>query len=76
MSVISPSVPTHGEQGSTRLLLTSVEVAWLLGVSRSRVYELMNAGALRSVAIGRSRRIPRQAVDEFINSLTNGNDAA
>lgn len=48
------------------LLLTPDEAAKALAVSRARVYELMRAGELRSIRIGSSRRVPRQAVATFI----------
>ncbi len=52
-----------------RIAVTPDEAAWLLGVSRSRIYELLNAGDLPSVKIGRSRRIPRQALVDFVAEL-------
>ena len=52
-----------------KLLLKTNECAELLGVSRSRLYELMNAGAVRSVVIGRSRRIPRAELERFVEQL-------
>lgn len=48
------------------LLLTPDEAARALAVSRARVYELMRAGELRSIRIGSSRRVPREAVATFI----------
>jgi excisionase family DNA binding protein len=42
-------------------------VAAFLALSRSKVYELMDAGILPSRKIGRSRRIPRSAVIELAN---------
>jgi excisionase family DNA binding protein len=41
------------------------ETARFLGVSRSLVYRLINAGVLPTVRIGRSRRIPIRAVREL-----------
>jgi excisionase family DNA binding protein len=52
-----------------RLLLTPSEAARLLGISRTKIYELMYAGELRSVKIGRARRIPMSSVSEFVKSL-------
>jgi excisionase family DNA binding protein len=43
-------------------LMRVAEAAQFLSVGRSTVYELMNAGRLAYVKIGRSRRIPRRAV--------------
>ena len=57
------------DQSSISLLLTIAEVAQFLRISRSRVYELLSAGVLRSVKIGSSRRIPRAEVEQFVARL-------
>lgn len=41
----------------------------ILGVGLATVYELMDSGALKSVRIGRSRRIPLDALREYMASL-------
>ncbi len=51
-------------------LLRPEEAAHLLGISRSKVYELIRAGRLRAVKLDGSRRIPREAVEELIATLT------
>ena len=43
-----------------KLLLSPAEAAAHLSIGRSKVYELMRLGQLRSVKIGASRRIPKQ----------------
>jgi excisionase family DNA binding protein len=48
------------------LLLSAEQVAALLGVHRSTVFELIGKGDLLSITIGRRRLISRQAVDQFI----------
>jgi excisionase family DNA binding protein len=45
-------------QTHLRLLLTIPAAAQALGVSRSSLYQLVLAGDVASVKIGRSRRIP------------------
>jgi excisionase family DNA binding protein len=50
-------------------LFRPVEAAEILSISRSKVYELIGSGALASVTIGRSRRVPEWAVDQFLNDL-------
>jgi excisionase family DNA binding protein len=39
--------------------------ARFLGISRSQIYKLIEVGALPSVKIGRSRRVPIRAVREL-----------
>jgi len=53
----------------TRLLLTPEEAAELLGIGRTKVYELMLTNALESVKIGTARRIPTDALTEFVATL-------
>mgnify|MGYP001155198368 CR=1 FL=1 len=52
-----------------RLLLTAQEAAQSLGVSRTKIYDLMRSGRLRSVKIGGSRRIPVDALAELVDEL-------
>lgn len=51
------------------LLLTAEEAARALRVGRSKVYELMRSGELRSVKIGGSRRVSAAALAEFVARL-------
>ena len=55
------------KEGSPKLLLTAVEEAEQLTVSRTKIYELMAAGTLRSIRIGRLRRVPVDALKDFID---------
>ena len=50
-------------------LLRPTEVADALGLGRSKVYQLIMTGAIESCTVGRSRRIPRSAVLEFVSRL-------
>jgi excisionase family DNA binding protein len=52
-----------------RLLLRPEEVAKALGVGRTMVFELIRTGELRSVKIGKARRIPTAAVREYVEGL-------
>ena len=52
-----------------KLLFSPTEAAAALSVGRSKVYELMRLGALRSVKIGGCRRIPRAALADYVASL-------
>jgi excisionase family DNA binding protein len=51
------------------LLLTIPEVCEALGLGRSTVYELLNAGELESVHIRRTRRIPYEALLAYVARL-------
>jgi excisionase family DNA binding protein len=57
-----------------KLLLTPEEAAERLSVGRSRIFELISSGRLRSVRIGASRRIPAAALTDFVNELIGGDD--
>lgn len=52
-----------------RLLLTPTEAAEALGIGRSKLYELMRAGAVESVLIGTARRIPADALEVYVLAL-------
>ena len=53
----------------TKLLLTVSEAAESLGISRSKLYQLISAGIIRSVRIDGSRRVPVDALTAYINQL-------
>lgn len=66
-----------GDRYAHRLLLRVTEAAEILALSRTRVYELMMAGEIESLKIGGVRRIPREAVSEFVARLrSRGGDVA
>ncbi|WP_327208505.1 helix-turn-helix domain-containing protein [[Kitasatospora] papulosa] len=51
---------------ATAELLTAPEVMARLKLGRSTVYDLIRSRRLTSITIGRSRRIPADAVRDFI----------
>jgi excisionase family DNA binding protein len=55
-----------------KMLLTPTEAAQVLGVGRSKVYELMRSGALGSVRIGSCRRIPVEDLNVLVTRLRAG----
>jgi excisionase family DNA binding protein len=50
-----------------KLLLTVGEAADRLGVGRSFLYQLLQRGELQSLKLGRARRVPLRALDEFVD---------
>jgi excisionase family DNA binding protein len=62
----SPDAPPS----AARRLLTIVEAADALRISRSSVYRLFDAGQLAWVQIGASRRVTSSEIDRFIAAHT------
>ncbi|PPH21701.1 helix-turn-helix domain-containing protein [Rathayibacter toxicus] len=52
-----------------KMLLTPEEVAEVLGIGRSTVYNLIGEHLLRSFKIGRSRRVLVSDVQEYVDNL-------
>lgn len=50
------------------ILLTIVEAARMLKIGRTLAYELIAAGELEVVHIGRAARVPVEAVQEFVSA--------
>ena len=66
----------HDDRGSADeapetipLLVTAREAGQILGVSRTTVYELIAAGELESVHIGRSMRVPVATLQDYVVRL-------
>lgn len=57
------------QEAAEERLYRAETVAKRLDVGRSKVYDLIHSGELRSVKIGGSRRIPETAVREFLAGL-------
>jgi excisionase family DNA binding protein len=60
----------------TQLLFTPEHAAAKLDSGRTTIYALMKSGELQSVKIGRSRRIPAAALDDYVNKLVGKGAAA
>jgi len=65
------------EQGDSTLVgLTVAEAARRIGIGRTKLYEYVTSGEIPSVKIGRLRRIPAEALQEFLARQQGGNDYA
>jgi excisionase family DNA binding protein len=60
------------EEATATLLVTIEEAARRLSIGRSQIYEVMRRGRLRSVRIGRSRRILERDLEAFVGGLFDG----
>jgi excisionase family DNA binding protein len=58
-----------------KLLLTPVEAASALSISRSKFYELLAAGRVRSVRIDGCRRIPVAALRAYVDDLNSATES-
>lgn len=61
---------------TTSLLYKPEAAAEVLGIGRSKIFELIAAGQIETVQIGRSRRVPAQALEEYVARLRAGSTSA
>jgi excisionase family DNA binding protein len=61
---------THTGDFHTRILTLDPDLI-TLGIGRSKLFQLLQAGALESVHIGACRRIPAEALKSLVASLRN-----
>lgn len=57
------------EAHSSEIVYTVAEAARRLKIGRTAMYELLMSGEIRSVTIGRLRRVPAQCIEEYLNHL-------
>lgn len=56
--------------GSGRLLYSVEEAAHLLGIGRTYMFHLVATGEVRSIKIGKRRKIPYDALQAYIERLS------
>ena len=66
---VTPNLWLLSSEEVPPILFTPEEVARLLGIGRSRVYDLIRTRELRSVKVGCSRRISARALSDYVTSL-------
>ncbi|PVE04553.1 helix-turn-helix domain-containing protein [Streptomyces scopuliridis] len=60
-------IAARGEQGDVTLVgLTVAEAARRMGVGRTTLYKYISSGEIPSAKVGRLRRVPVEAVNEFL----------
>ena len=57
-----------------KLLLKPDEVAQMLGLGRSKTYQLIKDGAIPSIQIGGSIRVPADSLNRWIEELVEPKD--
>ncbi|CAI7980247.1 DNA-binding protein, excisionase family [Frankia sp. Hr75.2] len=63
------AIPTLVNVSPPPVLYRPEAGAHALGISRARLYQLLRDGAIESVRIGRSRRIPHDALTAYVARL-------
>ncbi len=58
-----------------KILLKPAEAAEVLAIGRTRIYEMLAAGQLPSIRIGRSIRVPVDALRQWVELQRTGTDA-
>jgi excisionase family DNA binding protein len=61
---------TKGQLEIEPILLRGAEVAELLGISRAKAYRLMQRREIPVVTLGKSVRVPRESLLDFIRAAT------
>ncbi len=61
--------PEREERAVEQLLETPEQAAKVLQISRSTLFALLASGEVKSVKIGRNRRIPHDALVEYVQRL-------
>ena len=64
--VSAPSVPL----GYSPLLLTITQVSELLNLGRTKTYELVMGGRIKSVKLGRKRLVPKANVERYVSEIS------
>ena len=60
----------EADTGKAEMIVLTVEqAAERLGIGRTLMYSLVRTGAVESVTIGRLRRIPSDALIQYVNTL-------
>jgi excisionase family DNA binding protein len=67
---------TEGTLLVRRKLYRVEEVAEVLNVGRTKVFDLIRSGHLASVKVGGSRRVTEQAIDDYIVRLCHDSEVA
>lgn len=49
------------------MTISVAEAAQYLGIGRNRMYDLLHAGKLPAVRLGKNYRIPKKSLDEWLD---------
>jgi excisionase family DNA binding protein len=60
--------PTMSDQPGRQRYLTVLEVAEIMRVSKMTVYRLLHSGEMPGVRVGRSFRVPADALEHYLST--------
>lgn len=60
----------YKDNDSVKQVVTVEDLIHILGIGRNTAYQLVRSGKIRSVKVGRTYRIPKAAVDEYLNAAS------
>jgi excisionase family DNA binding protein len=60
---------THFDPTKQPILVTVAELATMLNLGRTATWELVRQHKIKSIKIGRTRRVPVAAIQEYIDRL-------
>lgn len=66
-SAMPDKVPSC-KDGELPLVLTVAEAGEALRIGRTAAYEIVRCGKLQSIRVGRTIRVPRDAITEFLRA--------
>ena len=66
VAALREEIATDRPAAAPERLLDVEEAGALLGIGRSKVYDEISAGRLRSLTVGRRRLVPGSAISAFI----------
>jgi excisionase family DNA binding protein len=64
------------EAAPVKVLLTIDETAQALSIGRTLLYELLMRQQIASIKVGRVRRVPMAAIDDYVHRQLTNTDAA
>ncbi len=73
---IRETAQNPGPERSPRLLLTVEEAADRIGICRSNMFKLIRQGDVKSVKVGRLRRVTPAALEDYVRQLSTPADSA
>lgn len=73
---IEPPIINITLQPDERRVFSVPEAAAVLGIGRSKLYQFIDAGEIRTIHIGRLCKVPVSAIDEFLASRPSSGPSA